>query len=76
MGCVSLLDTAQLLEPLTQVYTSTLIFCFASIFAQYLLSIIVITKNPALQTWGMIERNVVYTITETVNYFVLVVCDI
>lgn len=52
---------------------NTLIACSILIFVSYLLLITSIVKNPALQSYNVIERNVVKSNVETVKYFQLVV---
>lgn len=48
-------------------------FCSILIFVSYLLLITSIVKNPALQRYKVIERNIVESNVETVKYFQLVV---
>lgn len=54
---------------------AALIFSFFD-FAQYVLFITATTEHPALQRYGVIERNAVGTDIETVSYLRLEVCTV
>lgn len=70
MGCVHLLSTAQLLRYWNQTrhHQDPRFTCSALFFAWYLLFIIVVTENPAMQNYA-IERNLAQSIPFSTNYY-------
>lgn len=77
MGCMSLLGTAQLLKPWKQTGHHhphhRLHTVLHNEYKPYLIFITAMTKNPALQRYDVIKRNVAQSNVETLNYLELLV---